>query len=192
MVDARVLFEVEGPGGGRWLADFCEQTVADLSDEPRPREEFCDYSFRLESRYMAALIAYRLRWDDFMLSFRFRAWRPSVAAYNENLITFLRFAHPDELKVQDMLLSKAAAQYQSTSFTLKTDEGAFAVQQFCPHMGEKLSQGCYDAERGVLVCPRHGWTFAVPGGDCQNARPPARRANTSRRSRGTARREAAG
>src|SRR5581483_2791195 len=101
MVDARVLFEVEGPGGGRWLADFREQTVVDLSDDPRPRQELCDYSFRLESRYMAALIDYRLRWDDFMLSFRFRAWRPSVAAYNENLITFLRFAHPDELKVQD-------------------------------------------------------------------------------------------
>ncbi|GEM_PF-463541 len=169
-VDARVLFEVEGCGGGRWLADFREQTVADFSDDPRPREQLCDYSFRLESRYMQALIGYRLRWDDFMLSFRFRAWRPSVAAYNENLITFLRFAHPDELKVQDMLLSKASALYQSTSFTLQTAGGAYAVQQFCPHMGEKLSQSCYDAERGVLVCPRHGWTFAVPGGECQNAR----------------------
>jgi hypothetical protein len=61
MVDARVLFQVEGPGGGRWLADFREQTTADLSDDPRPREALCDSGVRLESRYMAALIDYRLR-----------------------------------------------------------------------------------------------------------------------------------
>jgi len=169
-VDACVLFEVDGPGGGRWLADFRAATLADCSEDPRPREQLCDYAFRLDSRYMAAIVAYRLRWDDFLLSFRFRAWRPSVAAYNENLITFLRFAQPDDLRVQDALLSRAQRAYEEHSFPLETAAGHYEVQQRCPHMGEQLSPAHYDAERGVIVCSRHGWTFAVPSGDCQNAR----------------------
>ncbi|MFN8556504.1 MAG: MBL fold metallo-hydrolase [Dehalococcoidia bacterium] len=169
-VDAAVLFTVEGPGGGRWLTDFRRLTVEDVTGDPRPREELCEYEFRADSRFVPPLLDQRLRWEDFPLSFRFHAWRRGVDTYNENLMAFLRFGRPNELKVQDMLLARARRAYSQESFILRTERGDFEVQQFCPHMGERLGPQHYDAERCAIVCPRHGWQFSVPDGACLNAR----------------------
>jgi UDP-MurNAc hydroxylase len=169
-VDAPVLFEISGPGGGRWLVDFRSLTVVDVTSDARPREEICDYAFSFESRYLTALLDHRLRWEDFFLSFRFRAWRRSIASYSEHLITFLRFGVPSELRSQELLLARASKQYAQGTFRLCTPQGDYDVQRFCPHMGQELRPDHYDPERRVLICPRHGWTFAVPSGECLTAR----------------------
>jgi UDP-MurNAc hydroxylase len=169
-VDAPVLFEISGPGGGRWLVDFRNLTVADVTGDERPREEICDYAFYFESRWLPALLDYRLRWEDFFLSFRFLAWRRSISSYNEHLMAFLRFGRPSELRVQELLFARASERYAQSTFTLCTPQGDYDVQHFCPHMGQELGPNHYDPERGVLICPRHGWTFAVPSGECLTAK----------------------
>ena len=46
-------------------------------------------------------------------------------------------------------------------------DAAFALADRCPHAGAPLSDG--HLERGVVVCPWHGWCFRVAdGGWAQN------------------------
>lgn len=167
-VDARVLFDVVGAGGGRWLVDFRELAVRDVSADDRPYGAICEYAFRLESRYLAPILDGRYGWSDVFLSFRFHAWRPDVASYNEPLMTFLRFYKEDDLRVREAMLAKLMTEKEQGSFTLETGEGVYEVQRFCPHTGERLDAGCYDPNQRAIVCPRHGWTFDVPGGRCRN------------------------
>jgi len=155
-VDARVLFDIEGAGGGRWLVDFRALEVSDVSDDTRPYAELCDYAFRLESRYLVPILDGRNGWSDVFLSFRFHAWRPDVASYNEPLMTFLRFYKREDLRVREQMLAKLMAEKEQ------------GVQRFCPHTGERLDAACYDPALNAIVCPRHGWTFDVPSGACRN------------------------
>ena len=44
----------------------------------------------------------------------------------------------------------------------------FAINDFCPHMGASLGEGCF--EDGHVTCPWHAWTFSVRSGElCDNA-----------------------
>lgn len=167
-VDARVLFDIAGPGGGRWLVDFRELEVHDVTGDDRPHADVCDYAFRLESRYLVPILDGRNGWSDVFLSFRFHAWRPDVASYNEPLMTFLRFYKEEDLRVREAMLARLMSEKEQGSFTLETPDGTYEVQRFCPHTGEKLDANCYDAGLKAIVCPRHGWTFDVPGGTCRN------------------------
>jgi nitrite reductase/ring-hydroxylating ferredoxin subunit len=167
-VDARVLVDIEGEGGGRWLVDFRALEVRDVSHVERPYAELCDYAFRLESRYLVPILDGRNGWSDVFLSFRFHAWRPDVASYNEPLMTFLRFYKREDLRVREQMLAKLMAEKEQGSFTLETDEGTYEVARFCPHTGERLDAACYDPALNAIVCPRHGWTFDVPSGACRN------------------------
>jgi UDP-MurNAc hydroxylase len=164
----RVLFEIEGPFGGSWLVNFAKGEVSDLSDDPGKREDLADYAFAIASHYIPALVDGSLRWEDFFLSFRFRAWRPSIGAYNEGLMAFLRFAQPRELLVQENLTNTRPVD-NGERFRLETPDGAYKVQLYCPHMGQELAPEDYDPATGILTCPRHGWSFRIPGGACLNA-----------------------
>ncbi len=45
----------------------------------------------------------------------------------------------------------------------------FAIDDFCPHMGASLAEGC--VEQGVVACPWHAWRFRVQDGTwCDNPR----------------------
>lgn len=45
------------------------------------------------------------------------------------------------------------------------DGREFPWRDVCPHMGAPLSEGRYDAKRGVLVCPWHGYEFDAESGE---------------------------
>jgi nitrite reductase/ring-hydroxylating ferredoxin subunit len=80
------------------------------------------------------------------------------------------FGVPSELRSQEMLLARASKQNAQGTFRLCTPEDDYDVQRYCPHMGQELRPDHYDPERRVLICPRHGWTFAVPSGKCLTAK----------------------
>jgi nitrite reductase (NADH) small subunit len=42
------------------------------------------------------------------------------------------------------------------------DDRVFALDNLCPHKGARLSMGMIEGE--VVVCPWHGWSFALADG----------------------------
>jgi len=47
---------------------------------------------------------------------------------------------------------------------VRVDENTVkAYQNFCPHRGTALSQGCGHFDRGRIVCPYHGWRWDLAG-----------------------------
>ena len=47
-----------------------------------------------------------------------------------------------------------------------TDEGIFAIDNACPHMGGPLDEG--EVNECTVTCPWHGWTFNLKTGNCIN------------------------
>ncbi len=46
----------------------------------------------------------------------------------------------------------------------RTEDGVFATDDYCPHMGDSLSAG--RIWEGTVVCPRHMWAFRLADGRC--------------------------
>ncbi len=45
----------------------------------------------------------------------------------------------------------------------RTGDGrVFALDNICPHKGARLSEGCIEGDH--VVCPLHGWKFALADG----------------------------
>ncbi len=43
----------------------------------------------------------------------------------------------------------------------------FALDDFCPHMGESLGRG--EVRDGAVICDRHRWAFCLRDGTCLDA-----------------------
>jgi nitrite reductase/ring-hydroxylating ferredoxin subunit/alkylhydroperoxidase/carboxymuconolactone decarboxylase family protein YurZ len=48
---------------------------------------------------------------------------------------------------------------------VRDEEGVRAYDARCPHQGTVIPAGAADGDR--IVCPRHGWTFALADGHCE-------------------------
>ncbi|WP_347242735.1 Rieske (2Fe-2S) protein [Thermogutta sp.] len=46
----------------------------------------------------------------------------------------------------------------------RVGEEVFAVDNYCPHMGDSLSAG--EIYQGAVICPRHMWAFRLTDGQC--------------------------
>lgn len=46
------------------------------------------------------------------------------------------------------------------------DEGFFAIDNACPHMGGPLNEG--EVSDCTVTCPWHGWSFDLKTGNCIN------------------------
>jgi len=46
----------------------------------------------------------------------------------------------------------------------RVGEEVFAVDDYCPHMGDSLSAG--QIYQGAVICPRHMWAFRLTDGQC--------------------------
>ncbi|MEW2514655.1 MBL fold metallo-hydrolase [Streptomyces sp. NPDC046870] len=165
-VDAVVGFDIRGAGGGFWLVDFRRLRVWRGGD---PEDAGHDYRFTLDSRFLPPILSGESTWEEFFFSFRFTAWRPSVEAYNEELMSVLRRSSPGDLAEHAAQLDRARRQPGGT-FRLTTAEGTYLVEDTCPHMGARLQAEDHDPGQNVVVCPQHGWRFEVPGGRCLNGR----------------------
>ncbi|WRZ88371.1 MBL fold metallo-hydrolase [Streptomyces sp. NBC_01007] len=165
-VDAVVAFDIGGSGGGFWLVDFRSLEVREGSG---PEADAHDYRFTLPSRFLPDILDGEMSWEEFFFSFRFRAWRPGIGAYNEELMSVLRCSAPDDL-AEYLVRTAPDREREPGAFRLETATGAYLVSDTCPHLGARLGPQDYDPALGSVVCPQHGWRFALPDGACSNGR----------------------
>jgi UDP-MurNAc hydroxylase len=157
----RVGFDVNGPGGGQWSADFGPGQPAVL-----PTLDGCSYVYRLESRWLAPLLAGEVAWEDFLLSLRFSAWRdPDI--YNDHLLGILKFADPDALAAVEAFETSPLAE---AWITVHADGRSYRVQRFCPHAGNDLLESGEVLDGRVLRCLAHHYEFDLDTGTCVNGR----------------------
>jgi len=162
-IDMTVRFELSGTVEGRWDVDLRPEGVrVDLSGRAhRPAE----YGFRLDSRWLAAVLTGQIAWEDLFLSLRFSAWRhPDI--YNDYLIGLLKHAEPQALHAVE-----AYERGRATNETIVVDApaGRYEISRYCPHAGEDLAIGSLVVD-GAIRCLGHNLEFDLATGTCLNAR----------------------
>lgn len=96
----------------------------------------------------------KLNWEDFLLSFRFRASR-SPDVYDATLHNFLA-AEVEDLRA--MCEGVIATESRKERTVVTAGGQRYAINRYCPHQGADLKEGWVEEER-YLVCPRHRWRF---------------------------------
>ncbi|GGK16343.1 putative Rieske 2Fe-2S iron-sulfur protein [Pilimelia terevasa] len=167
-VDALVAFDITGAHGGCWLVDFRRLEVTASSDGFGDAGTRPDYRFGIDSRFLPTILSGGMSFEDFFFSFRFRASRPSIGAYNEELMSVLRFSNPADLVFYGRSLDQE--QQPTSSFRLCTPLGTYDVPDRCPHNGARLGPEDYQPGDHTVVCGQHGWRFRLPSGECLNGR----------------------
>jgi UDP-MurNAc hydroxylase len=150
-----VRFEVVGAGGGVWDVHLG-------SDEP------AQYVFRVEARWLEAVLRGDIRWDDLLRSLHFQTLqRPAV--HNPYLFALLEHADADALQA----IEDYDKRDPDATTTLTFGDRTFEVTRYCPHSGEDLAEGAVidEAPEGlVLRCLAHNFDFSLTTGLCLNAR----------------------
>jgi NAD(P)H-dependent nitrite reductase small subunit len=54
----------------------------------------------------------------------------------------------------------------------KWENGIYAIEDLCPHLGFPLSEGI--AQNGEIICSWHGWRVRLEDGTCRRERERAR------------------
>ena len=149
-VDQLVEFNIEGKNGGTWQIDFGD----DMHKIHKNKIGQPNYKFTIESKYLNLILNEKLSWEDFLLSLRFKIWRkPDI--YNGSLFALLQYG-------RDSVLIQRAENFELKSkcpitINVQYDKKMYKIQRFCPHLGEDLKNATI--KNGVLVCPRHQWSF---------------------------------
>jgi UDP-MurNAc hydroxylase len=104
----------------------------------------------------------KLNWEDFLLSFRFRASRqPDI--YDATLHNFLAAEIEDLRAMCDGTLDTESLKERTV---VSAGGLRYSVNRYCPHQGADLEEGWIEEGR-YLVCPRHRWRFDLSdGGVC--------------------------
>ena len=162
-IDMTVRFELSGAVDGRWDVDLRPEGVrVDLTGRAhRPAE----YGFRLDSRWLAAVISGRIAWENLFLSLRFSAWRhPDM--YNDYLFGLLKHAKPQALRAVETYEQGRAS---NEKIVVDAPGGRYEIGRYCPHAGEDLAIGSV-VVNGVIRCLGHNLEFDLATGTCLNAR----------------------
>jgi UDP-MurNAc hydroxylase len=158
-----VGFDVRGSGGGYWVVDFRAETrgvYAPSSPEERP----VNYRYQFDSRWLRPILAGELPWEDFFLSLRFRAWR-APDRYNDHLLGLLKFADADALAAVEAFERSLD---RDARITVRHGDTFYAIQRFCPHAGQDLTEVGEILPSGVLRCNSHHYEFDLETGECLN------------------------
>ncbi|HVL47207.1 MAG TPA: Rieske 2Fe-2S domain-containing protein [Candidatus Thermoplasmatota archaeon] len=138
--------------------DFARGSV-DVTDARLPPEH---YRISAPSREVARVLAGRITWEDFSLTFRMRLGRaPDV--YHTLLQGFLILEREDLAHFCARVLD-----LESKKERLVVEGGGrrYVVDRYCPHSGADLSTAWIEEGR-FLTCPRHRWQFDLQsGGGC--------------------------
>lgn len=164
-IDMRVLFDAQGPHGGKWVVDFRKDAdprlVYEWDGEP------CQYQFEFESRYLDQVFRDELSWEDLLLSLRFRS-RRDPDRYNQHLFTLFKMCDSRALNaIMEAELASAEGEEPEQVFRLETGGKSYSVQRYCPHGGSDLSEA--EVKDGFIVCPGHHWRFDLTNGECADA-----------------------
>lgn len=144
-----VRFEIAGTHGGVLYVDTRDGrfTITEASSGPAA------YEFFLDGPIARLLVDGVERWEEVLLSMRFRA-RREPDEYNWPLFALLRYGHDQALirRIEQLLVA-------DTDATMEVRDGVYCytVQRYCPHSGEDLMG--VPIEDGKLICPRHRWAF---------------------------------
>jgi len=155
--DVLTRFEVTGPQGGVIEIDLRDGRFA-ISESPLGR---ANYEFILDGPIARLLAAGEARWEDVLLSMRFRACR-DPDEYNWPLFALLRYGHDvgQIRRIEELLAGDTTDMIE-----VRDENTCYTIQRYCPHSGEDLAG--VTAPDGKLVCPRHGWTFDLRrDGEC--------------------------
>jgi UDP-MurNAc hydroxylase len=158
-----VRFEVTGAGGGTWDvrmdADGLRVDLDGKASEPA-------YTFTVAGRWLGAVLAGDIAWEDLLLSLRMTA-RRTPDEYNDYLIGLLKHANePALLAVEEYETRRST---DERIVVQRADGRAFEIARYCPHAGEDLSVGAV-VEGGVVHCLAHNFEFDLETGTCVNAR----------------------
>lgn len=143
----------------RWLkVDFQARRVEEVAQVEEPSR----YTLEVRAADIERVLARQLNWEDFLLSFRFRASR-APDRYDATLHNFLASEVEDLRALCDSTLATEARRERTT---VSAGGKRYSVNRFCPHQGADLKEGWIEEER-YLVCPRHRWRFDLhEGGMC--------------------------
>ncbi len=153
---ANVLLEVV-IGNHSFFVDTFTGTIADTHPQIHNKQK---YRIELSEFWSRALLGGKIRWEDLILSFRFKISRtPDV--YNEAFIAFLQLDTTEEredyIRHLDLL-----ARRNKERVRREHDGSVIEYDRFCPHNCEDLTHA--KIEDGVLTCPRHFWRFSMENG----------------------------
>jgi len=155
-MSSNIYFSLEETGGCLKI-DFstCRVTAVDELAEP------AYYLHRTSLRLLHDVIAGRMSWEAYFLTFRFRN-RRVPDEYDSGIIMFL-FADPDSYRygIEQLIRHREGCERINVALA----DGAYEINRFCPHQGADLKYALVDGE--TLVCPRHYWRFDLAnGGKC--------------------------
>ncbi|MER7005357.1 Rieske 2Fe-2S domain-containing protein [Dactylosporangium sp. NPDC000555] len=157
-----VRFRVTGPNGGDWDvrldADGARVDLAGGAAAP-------EYTFTVAGRWLAAVLAGSISWEDLLLSLRLTAHR-DPDRYNDYLIGLLKHAEEGALRAVE---AYETGRDHDERITIPVGDRVFVVGRYCPHAGEDLAIGAVVDGR-TLHCLAHNFAFDLETGECLNAR----------------------
>jgi len=157
-MSSNIYFAVE-EAGGYLRIDFSGCRVTAVGEIAEPAY----YLHRTSLRLLYDVIARRMSWEAYFLTFRFRNSRVPDE-YDSGIIMFL-FADPDSYRYGIEQLIRHRDGTERINVALADGAGAYEINRFCPHQGADLKYAQVDGE--TLVCPRHYWRFDLAnGGKC--------------------------
>ena len=135
----------------------CRVTAVDAIAEPA----YYLHSTSLER--LRDVIAGRMSWETYFLTFRFRN-RRVPDEYDSGVVMFL-FADPDSYRYGMEQLIRHREGRERITVASADGADAYEINRFCPHQGADLKYALVDG--GTLICPRHHWRFDLAdGGKC--------------------------
>jgi UDP-MurNAc hydroxylase len=125
-----------------------------------PESDF--YSLRAPGWQISRMLAGKITWEEFALTFRMKLNRkPDV--YQTLIQGFLLMEPEDMNWFCERLLE---IERRGNRITIEADGTRYSIDRYCPHQGADLTQG-WLAEGRYWTCPRHRWQFALDkGGQC--------------------------
>ncbi len=140
-----------------FFVDTFNRIISDIDPGIKNKQR---YRIELSYFWMRAILGGRIRWEDLILSFRFKISRtPDV--YNEAFIAFLQLDTTEEredyIRHLDLL-----ARRDRERIRRECDGRMIEYDRYCPHNCEDLTHA--KIEDGILTCPRHFWRFSIEDG----------------------------
>ena len=149
-VETPLYFRLDDLPDRMLRVDFPPRTI-ELVDRIAD-DEF--YSVTAPSWEVARVLANKITWDDFSLTFRMRLNRePDI--YHTVVQGFLRLEPEDMNRFCERLL---AIETNQERIVVEAGGTRYALDRYCPHQGGDLSRGWVEEGR-YLTCPRHQWQF---------------------------------
>ena len=153
---AKIILRVQ-IGDNSFFVDTVDGNISDIPLRVQKRQQ---YRLEIPEFWMKAILRNKIRWEDFILSFRFSISR-KPDTYNEAFVAFLQLDTKEER--EDYVRHLELLDRRTRERIQRANEGSLIeYDRYCPHNCEDLSNAMI--ENGVITCPRHFWRFSLEDG----------------------------